>query len=121
MLKNLHTVIHERQHVYIIFVCSCVSVCVVLCIYLTLFSLLFLTISCSLSCSICTCTLFISSVYYNVCRYTHTLGHTFGLHYMWKRGQETRRRRVENEIRGKKRKKKKKGKRRKKIIKILYK
>jgi len=44
-----------------------------------------------------------------------------GLHYMWKRGKETRRRRVENEIRGKKRKKKKKGKRRKKIIKILYK
>ena len=40
---------------------------------------------------------------------------------MWKRGKETRRRRVENEIRGKKRKKKKKGKRRKKIIKILYK
>ena len=78
MLKNLHTVIHERGHVYIIYVCSCVSVCVVLCIYLTLFSLLFMTISCSLSCSICTCTIFIYSVY--VCRYTHSLVHT-AIHY----------------------------------------
>ena len=84
MLKNLHTVIHERQHVYIIYVCSCVSVCVVLCIYLTLFSLLFLTISCSLSCSICTCTLFISSVYYMYVD-IHTLSgtqvHGTAIHY----------------------------------------
>ena len=36
---------------------------------------------------------------------------------MWKRGKETRRRRVENEIRGKKRKKKKKGKRRRELSK----
>tara|TARA_A100001015_G_scaffold134197_1_gene148886 strand:+ start:3751 stop:4011 length:261 start_codon:yes stop_codon:yes gene_type:complete len=46
---------------------------------------------------------------------------TAGLHYMWKRGKETRRRRVENEIRGKKRKKKKERKKEKRIIKILYK